>query len=133
MVAQYNARAEHDASPMHAHTGNLTSSDDAPAEFAGPDFFDFDLVAVGLGFHHFSDPTMAARRLAARLKPGGKLLIIDNVSDTNGFSRESAENMFRDAGVAGDFDFSVVDRELRIGRGPEAWKQRVFIARGSKD
>jgi hypothetical protein len=69
---------------------------------------------------------------AARLKRGGKFLIIDNVSEDNGFSRESAEKLFSDAGVAGDFEFSVIDRELHIGRGPAAWKQKVFIARGSK-
>jgi SAM-dependent methyltransferase len=134
MVNEYNARAEREGVAMRAHTGNLASKDDeAPVAFAGPEFFDFDVVAVGLGFHHFSDPVLAACRLSTRLKRGGKLVIIDNVSEDNGFTRESAEQMFRDAGVAKDFDFSVIDRELQIGRGPAAWKQRVFVARGSKD
>ncbi|KAF2867074.1 S-adenosyl-L-methionine-dependent methyltransferase [Massariosphaeria phaeospora] len=132
MVEEYNKRAETDKIPMRAHAGNLVSDEEEPVVFSSPDFFAFDLVTIGLGFHHFSDPTLAAQRMAARLRCGGKLLIIDNVSDDNGFSHESAEKLFRDAGVATDFEFSVIDRELRIGRGPAAWKQKVFIARGTK-
>ncbi|KAF2106352.1 S-adenosyl-L-methionine-dependent methyltransferase [Lophiotrema nucula] len=132
MVAEYNKNSNSAQYARQAYAGNLAGAEDSPAAFATPEFFDFDLVAIGLGFHHFSDPTLAATRLAARLKIGGKFLIIDNVSDDNGFSRESAEKLFRDAGVAGDFDFSVIDRDLQIGRGPAAWKQKVFIARGSK-
>jgi SAM-dependent methyltransferase len=132
MVAEYNNNANSKELAQQAYTGNLAGGEASPAAFAAPEFFDFDLVAIGLGFHHFSDPSLAATRIAARLKQGGKFMIIDNVSDDNGFFRESAEKLFHDAGVAGDFEFSVIDRELQIGRGPSAWKQRVFIARGSK-
>jgi hypothetical protein len=63
---------------MHAHHGNIcTPEDPNPAAFASPEFFDFDIAAVGLGFHHFDDPALAARRLAARLSVGGVLVIID--------------------------------------------------------
>lgn len=63
---------------MHAFHGNLTDpADPNPAAFAVPNFSGFDVVAVGLGFHHFDDPEYAAKRLVARLKPGGVLLILD--------------------------------------------------------
>lgn len=63
---------------MRAHQGNIcVPSDPDPPAFASAEFFDFDVAAVGLGFHHFDDPALAARRLAARLKTGGVLVILD--------------------------------------------------------
>lgn len=61
--------------------GDVTVPDDpSPAALAAPRFFDFDLAALGLGFHHFTDPPLAARRLVERLRPGGVLLILDFVT-----------------------------------------------------
>ena len=66
------------ASEMRAYQGNLCNPGDPnPPALASPEFFDFDIAAVGLGFHHFDDPKLAARRLAERLKPGGVLMILD--------------------------------------------------------
>jgi SAM-dependent methyltransferase len=66
---------------MYAYAGNLASPDDpSPEAFTTPTFQDFDLAAVGLGFHHFNDPALAARRLVQRLKPGGVLVIVDFLS-----------------------------------------------------
>lgn len=63
---------------MVAFHGNLcVPGDEDPAAFRDAKFFDFDLAVVGLGFHHFDDPALAARRLVARLRPGGVLMIID--------------------------------------------------------
>jgi hypothetical protein len=99
-VATYNARAENQVrhyslfsgtprlltrtqqglavSEMHAYQGNLCVADDpSPAAFASPEFSSFDVAAVGLGFHHFDDPSLAARRLAERLKTEGVLVILD--------------------------------------------------------
>ncbi len=43
---------------MHAVQGNLLDpADPSPAGLAGPEFFDFDIAVVGLGFHHFDDRT----------------------------------------------------------------------------
>ncbi|KAL2758353.1 hypothetical protein ACRALDRAFT_1068705 [Sodiomyces alcalophilus JCM 7366] len=81
MVAVYNTRAENQGlseDEMRAYHGNLIDpADPAPAAFADPRFRDFDVAAVGLGFHHMDDPEYAARQLAARLRPGGVFFIID--------------------------------------------------------
>lgn len=66
---------------MFAVQGNLLDTADAdPHALRGPRFADFDIAAVGLGFHHFDDPDLAARRLVARLRPGGVLFITDFLS-----------------------------------------------------
>lgn len=63
---------------MFAVVGNLTDpADPFPASLSGPEFKDFDVAGVCLGFHHFEDPELTARRLVDRLRPGGILLILD--------------------------------------------------------
>lgn len=63
---------------MYAYQGNLADPEDpGPAAFAGPEFFGFDVAAVGLGFHHFDNPGYAAKQLAARLRPGGVLFVLE--------------------------------------------------------
>lgn len=63
---------------MHAYQGNLcVPSALEPEALAAPNFFNFDIAAVGLGFHHFDDPALAAQRLVKRLNPGGVLLVLD--------------------------------------------------------
>ncbi|RYP06727.1 hypothetical protein DL764_002979 [Monosporascus ibericus] len=79
MVAEYNASARNQGlapDEMHAVVGDLADAD-RPDVLPGPEFRDFDLVAVGGGFHHFADPELAAVRLVERLRPGGVLLIWD--------------------------------------------------------
>lgn len=63
---------------MIAYHGDLcVSTEEHPEAFKQPKFFSFDMACVGLGFHHFDDPDLAAKRLVSRLKPGGVLMIID--------------------------------------------------------
>lgn len=81
MAAEYNTAAQNQGIPpseMHAHVGNLIDSHTTPpVSFSGPEFHEFDLAVVGLGFHHFEEPALATRRLAERLKEGGVLCVID--------------------------------------------------------
>jgi SAM-dependent methyltransferase len=77
------AAPEEDSQPFTAHAivGNLLDEKNpSPPELSSPEFFDFDLVAVGLGYHHFQDIAFATRQLVQRLKPGGVFLILDFVT-----------------------------------------------------
>jgi SAM-dependent methyltransferase len=143
MVDAYNERfqASSDApQPFKAHAvvGNLLEKE-VPAHLSGPEYFDFDLAVVGMGFHHLSDVQLATDRLAERLKPGGVLMIVDFLAYSpsekiehishHGFSEERVKELFGNAGL--------VDTELVIAE--EDWalmspdsKRRVFLARGKK-
>ena len=84
MANEYNRRAQSlglTSERMYATQGNLvapSAAEPSSSALTGPDFFNFDLVIVSLGFHHFEDPGFAAKRLVERLKAGkGVLLIID--------------------------------------------------------
>ena len=81
MVAEYNKAAANQgiqSSEMHAVIGNLNSpSDPSPPSLSSVEFFNFDIAAVGFGFHHFDNPVFTAKQLVGRLKPGGVLFIVD--------------------------------------------------------
>jgi SAM-dependent methyltransferase len=81
MVEVYNTSVQNQGiaeSEMHAVVGNLIDTkSEPPSHLSGPEYHNFDIVVVGLGFHHFEDPALAAKRLAERLKPGGVLMIVD--------------------------------------------------------
>ena len=81
MVSEYNTSALNQGiaeSEMHAVVGNLIDASAPPSpEFEKQEWYGFDIAAVGMGWHHFSDPSFAAKRLGERLKSGGVLLIID--------------------------------------------------------
>lgn len=153
MVATYNARAENQgltAEEMHAYQGNLCSaSDPHPEAFTSQEkFHNFDIAAVGLGFHHFDDPALAAKRLAERLKPGGVLLILDffthempqlehEVASTithHGFSESEIKRIFGEAGVGNDFALEAV-APMVFNRATESRpeiRRNIFLARGTK-
>jgi SAM-dependent methyltransferase len=151
MVEAYNSRAENQGlaeSEMRAYQGNLTVADDPnPAEFTSENFFNFDIAAVGLAFHHFDDPALAARRLVERLRPGGVLLVLDflphekmhsahaatHTVTHHGFSREAIQKIFDDAGAGKDFaleDVAVVFN--RSAENGHEMRRQLFLARGTK-
>lgn len=79
MVSQYNARASNQGlspSEMFAYQGNLLSPTPDP-ELEKEDLYNFDIAVVGLGFHHFDNPSLAALKLGQRLKKGGILAVVD--------------------------------------------------------
>ncbi|KAI9768939.1 MAG: hypothetical protein M1840_004535 [Geoglossum simile] len=80
MVKEYNTRATNQGlapQEMSATVGNLLALTPTTS-LASPEFFGFDIAVVGLGFHHFADPALAAKRLVERLTPRtGILLVID--------------------------------------------------------
>jgi SAM-dependent methyltransferase len=142
----------------HAVVGNLLAAEDddekpnGPTHLSGPEYHDFDLVVVGLGFHHFADVRLAAKRLSSRLKPGGVFLILDFVTHAaiqhehdahrdlkdaahtvkhHGFSEADLRNIFTDAAGAGLEDFAIVRMgEEVLLRGTS--RREPFMARGRK-
>lgn len=142
---------------MAAYEGNLAVPDDeSPAAFGDTKFFNFDIAVVGLGFHHFDDPELAAKRLVSRLKLGGVLMIIDflphgphkhsghghnhdheaaiQTVTFHGFSEERIQEIFVNAGAGKDFAIDrISDVSFRNGSGEEYFAKRtLFMARGTK-
>jgi SAM-dependent methyltransferase len=160
MVNEYNTSAQNQgiaASEMHAVLGNLLDvTSPNPPSLSGPEFHDFDIAAVGLGFHHFDDPALAAKRLAERLKKGGVLMIVDFMPHEHfhghdgqghghdhsakktvmhmGFSEEEVKRVFEGAGVGGVFEFVVLGKGVVFEDREKGAKMErsVFMARGSK-
>ncbi|PQE05894.1 methyltransferase domain-containing protein [Rutstroemia sp. NJR-2017a BVV2] len=83
MVAVYNAHAHNQGlgrEEMCGVVGNLLEGGEGRLEGdeeGNGEFFDFDVAVVGLGFHHFADARLAAKRLGERLKKGGVLVVVD--------------------------------------------------------
>jgi len=111
-----------------------------------PKFQDFDLAAIGLGFHHFSDQAAALQRLTERLKPGGVLLIVDLTGDhpmqreghqamktmhKGGFEEEEVRQLFEGVGLM-EFGFETLPETMRMKRGERKFEREVFVAKGRK-
>ncbi|KAH6887938.1 S-adenosyl-L-methionine-dependent methyltransferase [Thelonectria olida] len=121
MVKMYNAQAQDEGSSAlrSAYHGNLADpSDPSPEALSDAKFFSFDLAGVGLGWHHFENCELAAKRLAERLSPGGVFFVVDFASHEmdsaqskqhgvthHGFSKEEIKAQFEGAGLGGDFAF----------------------------
>ncbi|KAL9053071.1 MAG: hypothetical protein Q9162_004993 [Coniocarpon cinnabarinum] len=144
MIDQYQAQMESYPVPgmkISAFVGNLFT-EEGSKNFDERNFFDFDVAAIGFGFHHFENPGLCIGRLAERLKPGGVLLIVDFCEDgghlpfkagitAHGFSDASMKQLFEGEGlvdvgyhhVPGEFDMHMHGNEI---------KKSVFLARASK-
>ncbi|KAH7309096.1 putative 2-heptaprenyl-1,4-naphthoquinone methyltransferase [Stachybotrys elegans] len=151
MVNVYNTKAQNEGlypDGMRAYLGNLAlPGDPRPAAFSGPGWFDFDMAGVSVGFHHFEDCELAARRLVDRLRPGGVLFILDFVTGSladmpdaaahgvvrHGFSEGDMKGIFEAAGAGSDFGFKVLGKEVTFHKpNGKNRTRRVFLARGSK-
>jgi len=118
-------------------------AEDADEKFSHPDYFDFDLVIVGLAFHHFRDANDATRRLASRLKDGGVLFIIDGVPGQfgdhhqkvhkHGFSENEVHDAFTNGGVGENFKFSVADKPICFSIQGKRFEKTIFFARGERN
>lgn len=153
MVHEYNSRALNQGIPpseMQAHEGNLISpTSTPPSSFSTPEFHNFSLAVVALGFHHFDDCALAAKRLVERLKSGGVLLILDFLPHEHmhahheaaktvrhmGFGEGEIRKIFEEAGAGGGFEYTVIGKAISFvaqdGKG-ERMERRVFMARGTK-
>jgi SAM-dependent methyltransferase len=162
MVEQYNKAALTSGlkpEQASAAVGDLVG-ETVPAHLNGPEYQDFDLAVIGLGFHHMEDPARAAKRLTERLKPGtGVLLIIDflpfesehqlgeeyrkqlpeghdfpDMSSTikhTGFQRQGIKKLFEDAGLE-DFGWSVLDDPSILELKSGTRQRTLFFAKGRR-
>lgn len=148
MAAEYNSRAAaagFSAEQMSAVQGNLMSSE-PEAHLSDPGLFNFDVAAVGLGFHHFDDVLLATQRISERLKPGGVFFIVDFVSEKPhevppelkdyvkvfGFNESGMRTLFEGAGLA-DFGFSIIEEKAEMKKhSGEDFTVTLFIAKGRK-
>ncbi|RMZ86109.1 hypothetical protein DV737_g127, partial [Chaetothyriales sp. CBS 132003] len=141
MVEAYNARFQLQSDfNATAVVGNLiTEGDSLPEHFSDPKFFNFDVAAIGLGFHHFENLELCLQRLTERIKPGGTLIIVDFLSHEpeerfhkivahHGFSQGQIKRLFEEAGLV-DVDIVVMDGEVLMH---ERLPRKVFAARGRK-
>ena len=151
MVLEYNKGALNQGiapSEMYAHMGNLLDpSDSSPSSLSGEEFFGFDVAAVGMGFHHFDDPALAAMRLAERLKVGGTLFIVDFLPHQHlpgdhkakhtvmhmGFSQHDVKKIFTGAGVEKDFEYVIVGNGVVFVHEGQEMRRSLFMARGTKE
>lgn len=151
MVRKYNAAMRAAGLPpavAHAVEGDLLTPETVSRELSTPELHDFDIVAVGLGFHHFDSPALTVQRLAQRLKPGGVLLIIDLVADgdagsfkrskaghtikTHGFTEEGMKKLFEAEGLV-DVGWHVMEGRVELGVDEHSLREKqVFFGRAQK-
>jgi SAM-dependent methyltransferase len=155
MVKAYNARfapAEVDTDDRtptlnaKAVVGDLLDPSGTSPSLSGSEYHNFDLAAVGFGFHHFNNLALATERLASRLKPGGVFFIVDFLKHAplaspaehtiahHGFGEEDVHKVFGGAGLV-DIGFLKLPEGVKImfkgGDGAEHYRE-VFLAKGKK-
>lgn len=153
MVEQFNLRfsspSDKSGSPLlenlnaYAVVGDLLDPKGTPASLSDNKYFNFDLVVVSGGFHHFENVELATERLSERLKPGGIFLIFDFLSHApndlhnepalhtvvhHGFTESRVRELFTGAGLQ-DVQIKLMDEKVLL-RGT-AWRHG-FMAKGTK-
>lgn len=150
MVERYNQLAATSPVPSmrkaRAVEGNLLVDPEPSTELNTPDFFNFDVAAIGLGLHHFPDPEKAIERLAQRLGKGGVLLLVDFVEEDrpwepshadhtihkHGFSEMELKGLMEKHGLGGFGWKELPERlELRLHE-DKPFIKRGFLARAEK-
>lgn len=142
MVELYNIEAQKAGfapDKMHAVEGDLVNEGSESA-FSGQ----YDLAVMSLALHHVDDPREMISKLAACLRPGGVLIILDwvnqaktdgmanfnHITSTSGFVEEQVQEWYEAAGLDGykwKLFGEVSEMPLEMG-GP----RHAFMARGQK-
>ena len=105
MVDKYNAEAREagmSEDDMYAVRGDVMAPAGGPLE--GQDFFDFDLIIMSLALHHVDDPNNMLAKLVERLKPDGRIMIIDWLPSGKASSHAHGEHRHEHAGEGRDHD-----------------------------
>ena len=153
MVAEFNRKtleSRISAEKMFALKGNLLE-ETIPEHLMGPDFFEFDIVAVSAAIHHFADAELAMKRLGSRLKKGGIFFILELLADhhgeeetqnfdpeaahtvhKHGFRPDEMRELYVHAGLAENFDFQIVEKPFVFTLNGREFKKTIFMARGER-
>ncbi|KAJ5707703.1 S-adenosyl-L-methionine-dependent methyltransferase [Penicillium malachiteum] len=132
-------------------------ADTPPPDFAGPPYMDLDMVIVSMALHHFEHPLLALQRLGERVKQGGTCFIIDLIPQshhshdyghghahktdfgeaahtvkTHGFSEETMQKLFEDAGFNSEFKYKAIDQPLEFIQDGKSRSMRIFFARAQR-
>lgn len=153
MVAAYSAsvlKAGISPEKMSAKVGDLLA-EHVSEDLQRPEYYNFDLIIVGMALHHFPDPQLAIKRFADRLSKGGVLWIIDMLEvahaeeehkrvspesaktiHKHGFSVDEMKGMFSEAGLSAGVDVKVLDRPFEMVLHGHSLEKTLFFAKGSK-
>lgn len=152
MVDEFNKNAREAglSDKMTARKGDLLA-ETVPDEISGPDFEDFDVVAVSMALHHFAEPDVALKRLGDRLKQGGTCLIVDLVPEgkmfhemhpdmseaaaivkKHGFTMEDMKELFEGAGLGMNFDYKVIEKPFEFTKNGTTFRKTIFVARAQR-
>lgn len=78
MLEQYSTLLSSFHPSLHLTTALADFCSKPPdAAISGPEFHNFDVAGVALGFHHFNSPSLCMSALFSRLKSGGVCFIVD--------------------------------------------------------
>ena len=78
MLEQYSTLLSSSHPSLHLTTALANFCSETPdAAISGPEFYDFDVAGVALGFHHFNNPSLCISNLFSRLTNGGVCFIVD--------------------------------------------------------
>ncbi|KAI5795700.1 S-adenosyl-L-methionine-dependent methyltransferase [Geopyxis carbonaria] len=151
MLTEYTAAAESADIPNAAARFTTVHGDlmAAPAADAIPSLTGlFDMAVICMALHHISDAPRSLARLAAQLRPGGVLLVIDWVTEEedrldqmdgpaahtiahHSFSKKQMAEAFETAGCAEGFAFMELPEKSEVPRAKGGVMQ-MFFARGTK-
>ena len=73
---------------------NLNNVDLQLADALGATQVQADCVVLNMVLHHFSDPALALRLLAKRVKAGGSLLVTELCSHDQGWARDACGDLW---------------------------------------
>jgi SAM-dependent methyltransferase len=160
MVEKYNETARESGmseAQAYAVVGDLIG-EQVPEYLLGEEFKNFDVAAIGLGFHHFDDPLRCLQRLKERLIVGGQLIIIDflpfnkgqfghghghghshehkqvdmgHTIKHSGFTKEEMERLYKEAGLV-DFGMDILEEPAIMELDSGTQERTIFIAKGKR-
>ncbi|KAH7246392.1 S-adenosyl-L-methionine-dependent methyltransferase [Fusarium tricinctum] len=155
MADQYNAmalKAGYTPTKMQAVQGDLIDPELTPsAELDTAAFFNFDLVVMCMALHHIENYENMILQLSKRLRPGGILLIVDWVAQSDqsslqngmramdisngnlsrmGFAENDIKGAYEKAGLE-DWSYKWTSAPSQVP-GEAGGTQQLFLARGRK-